>query len=174
MQEKYDLGFKLNKKDENEPKKVLPKEWQKFYDDILPKLIREETEAFDYSVIAYTDSSLMDEISNNLDECKNDMQRDIYIFSLLTPFKECSDKINPIAEIKRLKGEVNGICGIKDFERDLAMWESMPGSKQIKNINECPHVPQLAKFKPPRCPIGVYWNTLCLMRDVWTIKTYMI
>ena len=40
--------------------------------------------------------------------------------------------------------------------------------------NECPHVPKLAKFKPPRCPIGVYWNTLCLMRDVWTIKTYMI
>ena len=40
--------------------------------------------------------------------------------------------------------------------------------------NECPHVPKLAKFKPQRCPIGVYWNTLCLMRDVWTIKTYMI
>ena len=43
-----------------------------------------------------------------------------------------------------------------------------------KKVNECPHVPKLAKFKPPRCPIGVYWNTLCLMRDVWTIKTYMI
>lgn len=43
-----------------------------------------------------------------------------------------------------------------------------------KTYNECPHVPKLAKFKPPRCPIGVYWNTLCLMRDVWTIKTYMI
>ena len=43
-----------------------------------------------------------------------------------------------------------------------------------KIVYECPHVPKLAKFKPPRCPIGVYWNTLCLMRDVWTIKTYMI
>ena len=41
-------------------------------------------------------------------------------------------------------------------------------------LNEYPHVPKLAKFKPPRCPIGVYWNTLCLMRDVCTIKTYMI
>jgi hypothetical protein len=41
-------------------------------------------------------------------------------------------------------------------------------------VNECPHVPKLEKFKPPRCPIGVYWNTLCLMRDVCTIKTYMI
>ena len=45
---------------------------------------------------------------------------------------------------------------------------------EAKTHNECPHVPKLAKFKPPRCPIGVYWNTLCLMRDVWTIKTYMI
>ena len=43
-----------------------------------------------------------------------------------------------------------------------------------KILNECPHVSKLAKFKPPRCPIGVYWNTLCLIRDVWTIKTYMI
>ena len=47
-------------------------------------------------------------------------------------------------------------------------------AKPSITFNECPHVPKLAKFKPPRCPIGVYWNTLCLMRDVWTIKTYMI
>ena len=46
--------------------------------------------------------------------------------------------------------------------------------QMIINFNECPHVPKLAKSKPPKCPIGVYWNTLCLMRDVWTIKTYMI
>lgn len=135
MQEKYDLGFKLNKEDESKPKKVLSTKWQQFYDDILPKLIREETEAFDYSVIENTDNPLIDEIANNLDECKNDMQRDRYIFSLLTPFKEYSDKFNPIAEIKELKGEVNGICGIKDFERNLAMWENMPESEPIKNIN---------------------------------------
>ena len=56
------------------------------------------------------------------------------------------------------------------------MVKSRPQSDSGKDIpeNECPHVPKLAKFKPPRCPIGVYWNTLCLMRDVWTIKTYMI
>lgn len=135
MQEKYDLGIKLNKEDENKPKKALPPKWQQFYDDILPKIIKEETEAFDYSVIKYTDSPLIDEIANNLDECTNDMQRDRYIYSLLTPFKEYSDKFNPISEIKKLKGEVNGICGIKDFERDLAMWENMPESKPIKNIN---------------------------------------
>ena len=32
-----------------------------------------------------------------------------------------------------------------------------------KNQNECPHVPKLAKFKPPRCPNGIFWNTLCFM-----------
>ncbi len=30
-------------------------------------------------------------------------------------------------------------------------------------LYECPHVPKLAKFKPPRCPNGMFWNTLCFM-----------
>ncbi len=29
--------------------------------------------------------------------------------------------------------------------------------------NEYPHVPKLAKFKLPRCPNGMFWNTLCFM-----------
>ena len=58
---------------------------------------------------------------------------------------------------------------------NLRYLDSGSAQSQITiNDNECPHVSKLAKFKPPRCPIGVYWNTLCLMRDVWTIKTYMI
>ena len=61
------------------------------------------------------------------------------------------------------------IANAQAFQRN----EAGLGLKYNK-IDECPHVPKLAKFKPPRCPIGVYWNTLCLMRDVWTIKTYMI
>ncbi len=32
-----------------------------------------------------------------------------------------------------------------------------------KKLNEYPHVPKLAKFKPPRCPNGMFWNTLCFM-----------
>ncbi len=33
----------------------------------------------------------------------------------------------------------------------------------IKKLYEYPHVPKLAKFKPPRCPNGMFWNTLCFM-----------
>lgn len=58
---------------------------------------------------------------------------------------------------------------VEMLDLEWPMWK-----RWLINLNECPHVPKLAKFKPPRCPIGVYWNTLCLMRDVWTIKTYMI
>ncbi len=32
-----------------------------------------------------------------------------------------------------------------------------------KILNEYPHVPKLAKFKLPRCPNGMFWNTLCFM-----------
>ena len=66
----------------------------------------------------------------------------------------------------------------KLFEQLIEIGADATGTDLDKELaayyNECPHVPKLAKFKPPRCPIGVYWNTLGLMRDVWTIKTYMI
>lgn len=135
MRQKYDLGFKLNMEHENKPPKTLPEKWQKFYDEVLPQRIKEATEAFDNGAIEYIDSPLMDEIANNLDECKNDMQRDRYIFSLLKPFKEYSDKFNPISEIRQLKGEVRDIEGIKDFERDLAMWESMQPDEALYNVS---------------------------------------
>ena len=65
---------------------------------------------------------------------------------------------------------------LEQFKDKTVFVDLFGGSGLLSHItkNECPHVPKLAKFKPPRCPIGVYWNTLCLMRDVWTIKTYMI
>lgn len=28
-------------------------------------------------------------------------------------------------------------------------------------LNECPHVPKLAKFKQSVCPKGMIWNVLC-------------
>lgn len=134
LQQKYDLGFKLSKEDETTPKKALPDNWQHYYEIELPKQINEATTAFDDSVICYTDSSLMDEIANNIDNLTG-TARERYIFSLLKPFKEFSDNIHPEAIIRELKGEVNGICGIKDFERDLEMWESMPEDKLLTNIN---------------------------------------
>lgn len=133
MRQKYDLGFKFSKEDEKQPPKALPNALQLYYNDTLPKCINELTSNFDASVLDSTDSPLMNEITNNLDSLTG-KDRDTYIFSLLKPFKEYSDNVHPIAVIKRLNGEVNGICGIKDFERDLAMWENMPLEEPIKNI----------------------------------------
>ena len=134
MRHKYDLGFYVCKEDEEKPKKVLPDEWQHHYDVILPQEIEKMTEDFDESVICYTDSPLMDEIANNIDSLTG-KERDRYIFSLLKPFREFSDEVHTKAIIKQLKGEVEGILGIKDFEKDLAMWESMPQNEQLKDEN---------------------------------------
>lgn len=134
MRHKYDLGFYISKEDEEKPKKVLSDEWQHHYDVTLPQEIEKMTEDFDESVICYTDSPLMDEIANNIDSLTG-KERDRYIFSLLKPFKEFCDEVHPKAIIKQLKGEVEGILGIKDFEKDLAMWKSMPQNEQLKDEN---------------------------------------
>ncbi|MDD4822142.1 MAG: hypothetical protein PHI48_06250 [Bacteroidales bacterium] len=141
MMKKYDLGFYLNREDEKKAQNKPPEEWEKFYDEILPQRIKEAIEAFDRSVIESIDSPLMDEIAGNLDECQNDMQRERYVFSLLKPFKEYSDKFHPISEIKKLKGEVKGIVGIKDTEQDLGYWNSIlpnePAAACKEYIEEC-------------------------------------
>lgn len=36
-------------------------------------------------------------------------------------------------------------------------------ARRLIKKNECPHVPKLVKFKPPRCPNSMFWNTLCFM-----------
>lgn len=134
MKHKYDLGFYISKDNEEKPKEVLPDEWQHHYDITLPQEIKKRTEDFNDSVICYTDSPLMDEIANNIDSLTG-KDRDRYIFSLLKPFKEFSDNIHPKAIIKQLRGEVDGILGIKDYEKELAMWKSMPQNEQLKDIN---------------------------------------
>lgn len=134
MAQKYDLGFKMSKKDEEKPQEALSDNWQHYYDVELPKQINEETTAFDDSVICYIDSPLMEEIASNIDSL-TEKERDRYVFSLLTPFKEFSDKIHPEAVIRQLKGEINGIRGIKDFEKDLKIWEGMPPEELLKDLN---------------------------------------
>lgn len=134
MRYKYDLEIYISKEYEEKPHKALPEEWRHYYDVTLLQEIEKMTEDFDESVICYTDSPLMDEIANNIDSLTG-KERDRYIFSLLKPFREFSDKVHPEAIIKQLKGEVEGILGIKDFEKDLAMWESMPQNEQLKDEN---------------------------------------
>lgn len=137
LQHKYDLGFYISKEDEEKHKKPMSKDWQHFYDVTMPEKIKEMVEAFDDSVIMNADSPLMDEIGNNLNRL-NSKESERYIYSLLTPFKEYSDNIHPYEVIKELKGDVDGVMGIKDTERDLKMWKSMPQDEQLYDINGQP------------------------------------
>lgn len=137
LQHKYDLGFYISKEDEEKSPKQMSKDWQHFYDVTMPEKIKEMAEAFDDSVIMNADSPLMDEICSNLNRL-NSKESERYIYSLLTPFKEYSDNIHPYEVIKELKGDVDGIMGIKDTERDLKMWESMPQDEQLYDINGQP------------------------------------
>ena len=41
--------------------------------------------------------------------------------------------------------------------RKTGLWK---GYRAIE-LNECPHVTKLAKFKLPSCPKTMFWNTLC-------------
>ncbi|MGN1034473.1 MAG: hypothetical protein ACI4PK_02655 [Oscillospiraceae bacterium] len=137
LQHKYDLGFYISKEDEEKPQKPMSKDWQHFYDVTMPEKIKEMVEAFDDSVIMNAESPLIDEIGNNLNML-NAKECERYIYSLLTPFKEYSDNVHPYEVIKELKGEVDGIMGMKDTERDLKMWESMPPDEQLYDINGQP------------------------------------
>ena len=134
LQHKYDLGFYCSKEQEEKPKQSMTEKWQHYYDVTMPEEIYKLADAFDDSVIQYTESSLLDEISTNIDRL-NGKEQERYIYSLLIPFKEYSDNLNPIEVIKQLRGEVDGIMGIKDTQKDLKMWENMPQDEQLYNVN---------------------------------------
>lgn len=134
LQHKYDLGFYCSKEQEEKPKQSMTEKWQHYYDVTMPEEIYKLADAFDDSVIQYTESSLLDEISTNIDRL-NGKEQERYIYSLLKPFKEYSDNLNPIEVIKQLRGEVDGIMGIKDTQKDLKMWENMTQDEQLYNVN---------------------------------------
>lgn len=134
LQHKYDLGFYCSKEQEEKPKQSMTEKWQHYYDVTMPEEIYKLADAFDDSVIQYTESSLLDEISTNIDRL-NGKEQERYIYSLLKPFKEYSDNLNPIEVIKQLRGEVDGIMGIKDTQKDLKMWENMQQDEQLYNVN---------------------------------------
>lgn len=119
IREKYDLGYMP--RGENETK--LDDKRQNYYNVALPKLILEETEAFEDSVIIYPESSLMDEIERNLNECQTDQQKERYLFSLLKPFSEIGSVYCPTGNINQLKKE------IQKYENIKKNWEALPADK---------------------------------------------
>lgn len=106
-----------------------------FYKEILPKDILEKTEAFNGKVIMNMDSPLMDEIEANLNECKTEVERERYLFSLLKPFGDIPSGCgiariyHPKVEIKRLESE------IVYFERDKAFWQKREEDELVEDVD---------------------------------------
>ena len=115
--------------------KEVKDKFDNFYKEILPKDILKKTEAFNDKVIMNMDSPLMDEIEANLNECKTEVEREIYLFSLLKPFGDIPSGCgiariyHPKAEIKRLKSE------IVELERDKAFWQEREEDEPVEDVN---------------------------------------
>lgn len=122
FRQKYDLGY-LPQEGEK-----LDEKWQNYYDVELPKQILGETEVFNDTVIRHTESPLIDEIENNLNECQTDIQKERYLFSLLKPFSELSRVYHPIAEIERIKK------AIQECESEKTHWESLPQNESLNDV----------------------------------------
>ena len=108
---------------------ILPENWQRLYKEELPKQIKEQTEAFDFSQITGGRiSPIIAEIEGELRGLPGD-ERERYLFSLLTPFSELASIYNPAAEINRLNASIAECRGL------LAMWEKQPQDKVLYNTN---------------------------------------
>lgn len=131
VQRKYDWGFKYDSTQETK----LSETAGKLYHVELPALIFPQYEAnkfwFD-DMVARQTSPLIDEIESNLNECKTDVERDKYIFSLITPFARLGRIIHPTAEIESLKARIS------ENEKTVEIWnEANPDEQAKKQLEAC-------------------------------------
>lgn len=121
MDETYNLGIYPRERD------ARPK-WVKYFNEVLPQKIQEQTKAFDDTVIEYRESPLIEEIEGNLQEFVTPDAKERYLFTLLKPFKALADKLTPIAQIARLEDR------IKELQKDLKMWQTQPKDEILYNV----------------------------------------
>jgi len=126
IRNKYDLGLTINET-------PLSMEWQKFYDVTLPEIIKNQKLLFDDYDIYYLDSPLIDEIKKDLEKITDLDKKELYVYNLLTPFKEISDKLNPIAAIERLDKDIQKLEMYKEF------WRKPPPNKPLIDANNKRH-----------------------------------
>ncbi|GHT74849.1 hypothetical protein AGMMS50262_08610 [Bacteroidia bacterium] len=112
IRQRNDLGFSTNRK-------PLSDTWQNYYDEELPKQIKADTEAFNNTVVlGGLDSSLINEISENISECTTIQDKERYIHSLIVPFHELSELLYPhLAPKSRLDKY------LEELKNDKKLWE---------------------------------------------------
>lgn len=124
---KYDLGYKPQ---DNCMLKINECQ-QNFFNVVLPEHILKETEAFDDSVMLYSDNPLFDEIRGNIDKCLSDIDKKRYLFSLLTPFAEIADVFYPTANVNHLNKQ------IRKFELTKKHWEAISPDRITYSKDGC-------------------------------------
>lgn len=116
LSQKYDLGWKFDKDDEQRAKRPLSAGMEKYYEEDLPNEIREKGRAFDFVLGNYKDP-IMQEIAANLESMMEDRKvLNRYVISLLKPFVRYSENTRPRAIKKRCEREIN------ECEKGLITW----------------------------------------------------
>ena len=65
-------------------------EAEKYYKKVLPDEVESIVKVFDATVLDFPNSPLIEEISNNLNECETMQDKERYLYTLIVPFNELS------------------------------------------------------------------------------------
>ena len=103
------------------------------FDSILPQIIREGHDSFDYKVLTDQQSSLMGEINENLKNCLTQDDRVRYLCTLLQPFQQYAYTFHPIAEMNKCKQRIVNLQ--QEIER-LEKSNDLHSQKQIEDYKQ--------------------------------------
>lgn len=103
------------------------------FDSILPQIIREGHDSFDYKVLTDQQSSLMGEINENLKNCLTQDDRVRYLCTLLQPFQQYAYTFHPIADMNKCKQRIVNLQ--QEIER-LEKSNDLHSQKQIEDYKQ--------------------------------------
>ena len=103
------------------------------FDSILPQIIREGHDSFDYKVLTDQQSSLMGEINENLKNCPTQEDRVRYLCTLLQPFQQYADTFHPIVDMNNCTHRLANLQ--QEIER-LEKSNDLHSQKQIEDYKQ--------------------------------------
>ncbi|MDD6079427.1 MAG: hypothetical protein PUC85_04550 [bacterium] len=103
------------------------------FDSILPQIIREGHDSFDYKVLTDQQSSLMGEINENLKNCPTQEDRVRYLCTLLQPFQQYADTFHPIVDMNNCTHRIANLQ--QEIER-LEKSNDLHSQKQIEDYKQ--------------------------------------
>lgn len=99
-------------------KECRTEEEQTEFEELLPLLINEGHDTFNREVLMNDNSCLMEEINENLKECRTQQDRVRYLITLLQPFKAYADAFYPIAEKESCQKQIDKL------RQEIDQWQA--------------------------------------------------